>query len=830
MWNDVRFALRTLRRSRGLVAVAVLSLALGIGANTAISSLIYQVAVRSLPVADPEQLVALETDDFNPGWMRHDNDSASFFSKPMYEALRDRNQAFTGLIARVAFPATLAGRGPAANAAVEVVSGNCFGVLGVRPALGRLLTPSDDRPGAEPVIVLGNAYWRNRLGANPGVLNDRILVNAHPVRVAGVAPAGFRGLLAGNDPEFFAPLSMMPLVSAAWDRDSQPDSYWLNVFGRLKPGVTGARADAELLPLFRSVLADELPKFSGIEPEERPRVLNKTLRVEPGGQGLNQLREQWQTPLLVLMAMTGLVLLIACANVANLLLAKAAARQREIALRLALGATRWQLFRQLLVESVALSAAGGVVGIAVAPLFEGGLLGLLPPDSVGGWLAPGLDARLLLYGFLVSLATGIVFGLAPAWRTARQEIAPALKDQSGGSSAGGAQSQLRRALVSAQIGLALLLLIAAGLFSRSLYNLLNHNVGFAADRLVTFSVDPSLSGYSNERALAFFRELGQRLANLPGAKAAASAEFIPFGGSNWGSGVKAPDTRAASDKFVSVQENSVSPGYFRTMAVPFLAGRDFTAADTAGRPNVAILNRTLARFLYGDENPVGRHLVTGGDQEDVRIVGVVADSQYTGLRDAPARFLYVPYEQGGSDFTRQAAFFVRTQADESSVMGAVEAIMKQLDPNVPVQHLTTMRTLIRNSVGTERLMAILAIAFGALAATLAAVGLYGTISYAVTRRTREFGIRIALGAERARILGLVLREVGWMLAAGIAVGLPVSYALARLVESSLFGIRAHDPWVLAGAALFMIAVAIAAALIPGTRAMRIEPVRALKHE
>ncbi|MBZ5575748.1 MAG: ABC transporter permease [Acidobacteriia bacterium] len=829
MWNEVRFALRTLRRSRGLALAAVLSLALGIGANTAISSLIYQVAVRSLPVADPEQLVTLASDDFNPGWMRRDN-SASFFSKPMYEALRDRNQAFSGLIARVAFQATLAYRGPASNATAEVVSGNLFGVLGVRPVLGRLLTPADDRQGAEPGIVLSYPYWKNRLGADAGVLNNRILVNAHPVRVAGVAPPGFRSLLAGNDPDFFAALSMMPLVSAGWDRDAEPAAYWLNVFGRLKPGVTSARADAELLPLFRSILADELPKFSGVEPQDRQRILNKTLRVAPAAQGLNQLRQQWQAPLLVLMAMTGLVLLIACANVANLLLAKAAARQREIGLRLAIGATRWQLFRQLLVESVVLSAAGGLAGIAVAPLLERGLLGLLPPDALGGWLTASLDGRLLVYGVVLSLVTGAVFGMAPAWRAARLDIASSLKDQSGGSSAGGAQSRLRRVLVSAQIALSLLLLIAAGLFSRSLYNLLNHNVGFDADRLVTFSVDPSLSGYSNARAVVFFRELEQRLSRIPGAKMAATAEFAPFGGANWGSGVKAPDTRVAADKFVGVQANSVSPGYFRTMAIPFLAGRDFTAADTAGRPNVAILNRTLARYLYGEENPVGRHVILGGDHKQVQIVAVVADSQYGDLRETPARFIYVPYEQGGEEFTRQAAFFVRVQGDESGIMGAVESIAKQMDPNVPVQRLTSMSTLIRDSVGTDRLLAMLALAFGALAATLAAVGLYGTISYAVTRRTREYGIRIALGAEPASILGLVLREVSWMLAAGIVVGLPVSYALARLVESRLFGIRAHDPWVLLGAAALMAVVALAAGLIPGTRAMRIVPVRALKHE
>lgn len=829
MWNDLRFALRLLARSPGFVAVAVLSLALGVGANTAISSLIYQVAVRSLPVADPERLVALESDPANIGWTRSDN-SASVFSKPMYEALRDRAQAFSGLIARAGFPATLAYRGPASNARAEVVSGNFFDVLGVRPGLGRLLSADDDQRAREPVAVLSYGYWKERLGGDPGVVNARILMNAHPVMVIGVAPATFRGLLAGNNPDLFVPLSMMGLVSTGWERDTEVGSYWLNLFGRLRPGIAARRADAELLPLFRATLADEVPRFSNLEENDRKKLLAKTLRVAPAAQGLNQLRQQWQAPLLVLMAMTGMVLLIACANVANLLLAKAAARQREIAVRRAVGATGFHLFRQLLVESLTLSLAGGMIGTVIAPYAMEGLLHLLPSDATGGWLSASLDGRVLAYGLILSLVTGALFGLAPAWGAARSSIAVALKDQSSGLSAGGSQSQLRRMLVSAQICLSLLLLIGAGLFTRTLYNLLNHSVGFEPDRLITFSVDPSLNGYGRERGLAFFRELRQRLSNLPGVRNAASAELIPFGGSNWGNGVQLPGARDGDEKYVDVQENSVSAGYFQTLGTRLLAGRYFTAADTEKSPKVVILNQTLARRLFAQENPIGRHLVIGGDQANVEVVGVVADSQFADMRETPARFLYAPYEQQDDDFTRRAAFFVRTRGSESTVNGAITALVRQMDPNVPVQRLETMSGLMQDAAGTERLLAILVMAFGIVAASLAAVGLYGTISYAVTRRTREFGIRIALGAAGSSILGLVLREVGWMLAAGLAVGLPAGYALARLVESQLFGIHARDPWVLIGASVLMSVVAAAAGLIPGTRAMRIEPVRALKHE
>jgi predicted permease len=829
MWNDLRFALRVMRRSGGVTALAILSLALGIGANTAISSLIYQVAMRSVPAADPERLVVLKSDDYSFGWTRRDN-SASAFSKPMYEGLRDRVQAFQGLVARAGFPATLAYRGSAVNARAEVVSGNFFEVLGVRPALGRLISSDDDRPAREPVVVLSHDYWKNHLGSDRRVVNQRVLLNAHPVVVIGVAPAGFRGLLAGSNPDVFAPLSTMSLVSAGWDRDSIVSAYWLNLVARLKPGVTVRRADDEAQTLFRAILQDELPRFSNLSQAAGDRLLKKTLRVEPAAQGLNELRSQWQTPLLVLMAMTGLLLLIACANVANLLLARAAARRREIAVRLAIGASRLHLFRQLLVESVLLSAIGGLLGIPLATFLVQGLLSLLPSDATGGWLGASVDGRLWAYGFLLSLATGVLFGLAPAWASARLALALALKEQSSGLSAGGAQSRMQRLLVGAQICFSLVLLIAAGLFSHSLYNLLNHNVGFVPDHLVTFSVDPSLNGYGSKRSLAYFREMRERLSALPGVAMAVNAEFAPFGGNNWGNGVRVPGSRTASDNFVDVQENSVTPGYFRTLEIPLLAGRDFRASDNESAPKVVVLSRTLARFLFQDENPIGRHLIMGGDQEDAEIVGVVADSQFTGVRDAPSRFLYTPYDQGGDEFTRQAAFFMRSRGAEAAVMSAAESAVKQLDPNIPVQRLVTMNALIRDSVEAERLLAFLVLAFGALAAMLAAVGLYGTISHAVTRRTREFGIRIALGADASRILGLVLSEICWMLGAGIVVGLPATYALARLIESQLFGIRAYDPLVLIGAAILMSFVAVIAGLIPGARAMRIEPVRALKHE
>jgi len=829
MWNDLRFSLRTLRHAPGFTLLAVLSLALGIGANTAIFSLIYQVVMRALPVKDPGSLVSLESNDYVWGWTRRDNNQ-TVLSSPMYQALRDRNQVFDGLLARVSFPATLAWNGNAVSATAEVVSGNFFQVLGMAPALGRLLLPADDALAQTPVIVLSHGYWETHLGADPDVVNRQILLNSKPVLVVGVAPRGFRSLLPGRDPDLFAPLAMMDTISAGWDKNAQPDAYWLNLVGRLRPGISRARAEAMLLPLFRSVIHDELAQMKGIDSDARQKMLGKPLRIAPAAQGLNMLREQWQTPLAALMVMVGLVLLIACANVANLLVARATARQREMAIRLAVGAGRWRLVRQLMVESGILAIAGGVLGLLLSQFLAEGLLSLLPADAAGGWLNAQLNMRLLGYSLAVSLLTGLLFGLAPALQAMRYNVAPALKEQGTGISAGGPKSRFRQGLIVAQVAISLLLLVGAGLFTRSLVNLLHIDPGFQADRLVTFTVDPSLSGYSLERRLALFGQLRDKLASLPGVESAAGAQLIPLGGWGWGNGVKAPGTRNADDKYVPCAENSVGPRYFRTLGIPLLAGRDFDDSDSAAAAKVAIISESFARFLYGRQDPIGRTIQIGSNNAEAQIVGVVQNSRYGDLREKSQQVLYVPYPQGGDEFTRQAAFFVRALGGEKSVMSAVPAVVKSLDPNLPVDRLTSMRMMIDDSVYTDRMVAVLAVAFGLLAAILAAVGLYGVVSYSVARRTREFGIRLALGAEPHSVLMFVMREVGWLLAAGVVVGLPASYVLARVAESQLYGVRAHDPGTLAAATLLIAVTGLFAGLAPAMRAMRIQPVLALRDE
>jgi predicted permease len=710
------------------------------------------------------------------------------------------------------------------------VAGDFFGVLGLRPHMGRLLTPADEAS-ANPAIVLSYSYWENRLGRDPGVLNSRILMNGHPVLVAGVAPEGFRSVVSGQTPDFFVSAVLMPLISPGWKGNDQVDTYWLNLIGRLKPGIDRKKAEAGLLPLFRSVMRDHLQRMTDITADGRAKALAKPLTLEPAALGLNGMRKQWQSPLVMLLVMVGLLLLIACANVASLLLVRAIARQREIALRFALGASRWQVARQLLVESVAIAVAGGLAGLLICDDLARGLLKLLPADATGGWLVARMDFRLAGFSMGVALITGVLFGLAPILRAMKSDLAPALRQQSSGMLDGSHSSRTRQAFVAAQICLSLLLLVGAGLFTRTLVNLVSTDPGFRPDRLVTFSIDPSLSGYSPERSLTIFRDLDARLAALPQTRLVSKAVYQPFGGWNWNTGVKAPGSRKASGEFVSCSENAVGAGYFRTLGTALVRGREFNAGDAVTSPRVAIVNETLARFLFENENPLGRRIRIGGPKEvDAEIVGVVKDAKYNNVREEPRRFLFVPFEQAGSAIALQASYFLRTQADERSAMASIRAVVRQVDPNIPVERVASLRTMIDESIYQDRLIATLAIAFGVLATILSAVGLYGTMSYSTARRTREFGIRLALGADRRMLLGLVMREAGALIVIGVAAGLPLSYGLARLAQSQFYGVKPSDPWTFAGAALLIAAVAVCAALGPSLRSMRIDPNSALRYE
>ena len=832
MLNDLRYGLRTLRRSPVFTAVAVLSLALGIGANTSIFSLMSQVMFRLLPVAEPERLVVFHTEGEREGSSSKDNQEA-VFAYPMYKDLRDRNEVFDGVIARSSAPVSLSYGGQTERARAEVVSGNFFEVLGVRAALGRVLTPDDDRvSGGHPAVVLGYGYWKRRFGGDPSLVNQKVNVNGHPMVVIGVAPVGFHGVISGDTPDLLVPIMMKRETSPGWGGFDNRSDRWLNIFARLKSGISAKQAGAAMQVLYRAASEEDLARMKEpLRDRARKEYLDQKLELRAAAQGINSLRADWETPLLALMAMVGLVLLIACSNVANLMLARATGRQREMAIRLAVGAGRADIVRQLAVESFIIAVAGGALGLIVTNWTTAGLLRFLPDNATGGWLSANLDWRTLVFSAALAIGTGIVFGLAPAIGSTRLNLAPALKEQSGSAAAGGAQAWFRKVFIVAQVALSLVLLVAAGLFGRSLFNLMTSDLGFRTEKLLRFSVDPSLNGYDMARGIAFYRELQQRLAAVPGVRSVGGAFLGPFGQGRRAGNITLEGYRAKEDEYVGASQDALTPDYFRTMGTPLIAGHEFTERDGAGAPKVAIVNQAFAKQYAKAGNLLGKHLAFGGGdkiQLDREIVGIVRDSKYGSLREQADSFIYVPNTQ--QDTLERMTFFVRAARDASNFGPEIRTLVRNMDANLPVFRMGLMDVQIADSIYRDRLIAILASAFGTLATLLAAIGLYGVVAFNVARRTAEMGLRMALGALPRDVLALVMKEVGLLVATGALVGLAAAVALSRLVESQLFGIKANDPFVFSVATVVLALAAGLAGYIPARRAARIDPIKALRYE
>jgi predicted permease len=835
MFTDLRSALRTLIHAPAFSLVVVLTLGLGIGANTAIFSLMDQLLLRLLPVVRPEELVQLD----GPGPFSGRTINDRTFSYPAYQDLRDGNDVFAGLLARAPAAATLVQSGQAERVTVEMISGNTFEVLGVRPALGRAISADDDRvPAGHPVVMLSHAYWTRRFAGDPQILNQTLTINTTAMTVVGVAPRGFAGIVALDSPDVFVPLMMKAQITPTWNDLDNRRSRWVNIVGRLKPGLSAEAARVRLDVLYKQLNAAELtsvPEFAAASALFRERFLAKSIVVEPAGKGLSGLRGGFTTPIAVLMGMVGLVLLIACANVANLLIARAAARQKEMGVRLALGASRGRIIRQTLFESLLLSLLGGAVGLVLSIWLGELLVGLLPSGAAAQALSTTPDLRVGLFTLVVSVATAVVFGLAPALQASRPNMNQTLREEAGSLAGSASHARLRKGLVVAQVALSMLLVAGAGLFARSLYNLKHLSPGFDTTGLISFAISPELAGYDQGRIKRFYQTLQQELKNVPGVRGVTMAAEPVLTDSISSRTVQVEGYESKPDENMNPWTNEVAPDHFRTMGMPLILGREFTERDSEGAPLVGIVNETFARYYFGNENPIGRRFGWRVLQNPgaIEIVGVVKDSLHGTMREGTTpdneirRFVYTPLQQG-RELTGMTVY-VRSAPDAGDgLIDRVRDTLRRLDAALPVYNVATMAHTIDEAMFTERMLAVLSAAFGLLATVLAAVGLYGLMSYTVARRTREIGIRMALGAERGTVVWLVLREVALLTGIGIAIGLPTALGLSRLVASQLFGLSPSDPMTLALAATVLAVVGGVAGYLPARRAAAVEPVKALR--
>ena len=841
MLADVRYAFRLIATNPAFAAVAVLSLALGIGANTAIFTLIDYVILRGLPVRAPEQLAVLARNPEKP--------SASF-NYPDYVYIRDQNQSYSGVIASNGGGSALAFAVPgekgtsAEVVAAAHVSGNYFEVLGVGAAIGRVFTPADNQTeGAHPYVILSYDLWQRRFGGDNHVLGRAITLNGARFTIVGVAEHGFHGISVGTSSDVFLPIMMMPTVNPPARGWNTRHWWWLNVVGRLKPGATLPSATSEANVLWQQILKAD-PEY------KPPAAYNKDgwkfnrMVVLSGSGGWSGFRIQFSKPLTVLMIVVGLVLLIACANVANLLLARAAGRQKEIAVRLAIGAGRARLVYQLLTETLVVSVIGGLTGLLFAWWGVRVMIGLLPKRTIPTELNLNPDLRVLGFAFAASLLTGLICGLIPALQSTRPNLLTALKSET--AAARRSRFDLRRILVVAQVAISLLLLIGAGLFVRSLSNLQNLDPGFVRDSLLLVSVSPQSSGYQGQRLRDYYERLLAKVGAHPDVRVASLANITPLSGSQWNGDVTIQGYQWKPDEKPYIDFNSVSPRFFETLGIPIIAGRDFRdqdspavtpdpkpkpdPADKTKGPRVVIINESMAKRFFSHQSPLGARLCRDSKfkmEESYEIIGVVKDAKYFGLREATDSMIYVPVWRDGAG---GRTLCVRTTGRPERVVAAVRREAAALDAAIPVLQTLTMADQFDNNIAQERMLTTLGGFFGALALLLAAVGLYGVMAHAVTRRVREIGIRMALGARAPEVRWMILRETLLMVAIGALLGIPSALALTRLLASFLYGLTPQDPLSIGASTVILLTITALAGYIPARRATKVDPMIALRYE
>ena len=829
--REILFTLRSLAKAPVFTAAAILSLALGIGANTAIFTLVDQILLRMLPVENPQDLVQFRLEGGRFG--SQSGDGRHTFAHPQYLRFRDRNTVLSGLTGTRGESVSLVGGDRSEMIGVSIVAGNYFQVLGVRPHIGRMLMPSDDvHKNAHPVAVLQYDFWQNRFGGKTDIIGQQIRLNGTPFKVLGVAQPGFEGTDTGLPTRAWVPVMMKPTITPGWDAlDDERDS-WFYLFGRLKPGVSREQAEASIKVLYRQMQEEELkgPMFARF-PDMREPFLKQKFSLLPAAKGQSFMRERFERPLVVLQWLVGLVLLIACANVANLLLARAASRQREVAIRVALGATRWQIVRQFLYESLILAVAGGVAGLVLSHWMARGLIRFLPfdPDNVSLTAAP--DLRILLFATAVTLFTALIFGLVPALQGSRAEPASALKSEAGSVAGSHGHVRMRKTLVALQVGLCTLLVIGAGLFARSLSELKRVDLGFSSSGVIMFGLRPA-TVYEAGRKLQVYRESMESLRLLPGVAAAGASRTRLMTGGRWDSSITIPGVTTGDRGGPWSFFNAVTPGYFDALGIPVKAGRDFTWNDWGTERLRCLVNESLVKQYLNGSSPVGRMMAQGrGNTPDMEIIGVFRDAHYHEVRGEVPRQTFI--SMGTVKFIErlsQVTVYVRTSTDPRQVMPMIRGALRRVDPNLVVSDMRLMDEQLNQRLTNERLLSFLSGGFAFLATVLAAVGLYGVLAFVVTRRTKEIGIRMAMGAAPSSAIGLVLREIAPVIVAGVAVGVGCGLAGGRYIESQLFGVKALDSAMFGIGVAVILAVSFSAASLPAWRASRINPNRALRWE
>jgi predicted permease len=830
---NFRLALRTLFKTPFVTAVAVLSLALGIGANSAIFSLFDQMLLRPLPVPQPGELVNLAAPGPKPGSQSCGQAGGcdEVFSYPMFRDLERVQASFTGLAAHRNFGASLGYKGTSLSGDGLLVSGSYFPVLGLTPALGRLLTPEDDTTIAGHfVTVISHDYWRTRFESSPAVLNETLVVNGQAMTIVGVAPRGFNGTTLGQDPDVFVPITMRGLMQPGFNGFENRRSYWAYVFGRLKPGVSIEQAMVAINGPYRAIVNDvEVPLQTGMSEQRMAEFKTKSLTAEPGERGQSSTDNEARTPLIILMAVTATVLLIACANIANLLLVRGAGRAAEMAVRLSVGASRRQLVTQLLTESIVLALFGGLGGLLVAKWTLDAIASIMPAEDATV-MAFSLSPTMMTFAGLTALGTGIAFGLFPALHSTRPDLAATLKNQAGQPGGAKAARRFRTTLATVQIAMSMALLVPAGLFAKSLFNVSRVELGLKADHLVLFSLAPEMNSYTTERTRQLFERIEDELSAMPGVTSVVAAVVPVLAGDNWNNSLVVEGFETGPDTNTTASYNGVGPGYLKTMGIPLIAGREFTRADAFGAPKVAIVNQAFVKKFELADSPLGKRFGLGGAnaKPDIEIVGIAQDARYSDVKRAVPPQYYLPYRQ--EERLGFGYFYVRTGVPPEQMLSTIPALMRKLDASLPLGDIKTMETQIRENVAQDRVISTLSLAFAVLATVLAAIGLYGVLAYTVAQRTREFGLRMALGADGGRVRGMVMRQVAGMAAVGGVVGLIVAIGVGRLAQSLLFEMDGNDGGVLAAASVALAVVALGAGFIPALRASRVEPMSALRYE